>query len=122
MAIDYFTKWVEVEVEALAQIIEAKVDNVVRNHIIFRFRILKVIIIDNGRQLDNQKFKDFCTEYHIQHRLTSVGHPQANGEAEIMNSTIMHGLKTRLNDAKGLWAEELNSVLWAYWIMARMTT
>ena len=30
------------------------------------------------------------------------------------NRTILHGLKIRLNEAKGLWVDELNSVLWAY--------
>ena len=48
------------------------------------------------------------------HRLTSVGHPQSNDEVEVTNRTILHGLKIRLNEAKGLWIEELNSVLWAY--------
>ena len=47
VTIDYFTKWVETE--ALAQITEAKVENFVRNHIIFRFGIPKVIITNNGR-------------------------------------------------------------------------
>ena len=30
------------------------------------------------------------------------------------NRTILHGLKTRLNEARGLWVEELPSALWAY--------
>ena len=30
------------------------------------------------------------------------------------NQTILHGLKTRLNEAKGLWLEELYPILWAY--------
>ena len=47
VVVDYFTKWVEAE--ALVQITKAKVENFVRNHIIFRFEILKVIITDNGR-------------------------------------------------------------------------
>ena len=46
MAVDYFTKWVEAE--PLAQITKAKVENFVRNHIIFHFEIPKVIITDNG--------------------------------------------------------------------------
>ena len=45
--VDYFTKWVEAE--ALAQITEAKVENFIQNHIIFRFEIPKVIITNNGR-------------------------------------------------------------------------
>ena len=92
MAVDYFTKWVEAE--PLAQIIEAKMENFVRNHIIFCFGIPKVIITDNGRQFDNTKFKEFCALFHIDHKLTSISHPQANDEAEVTNRTILHGLKT----------------------------
>ena len=112
MAIDYFIKWVEAE--PLALIIESKVETFIWSHIIYRFDIPQFIITDNSRQFDNQKFKDFCAQHHIQHRLTSIGHPQANGEAEVTNRMILHNLKTRLNDAKGLWAEELNLILWAY--------
>ena len=120
VAVDYFTKWVEAE--PLAQITKAKVENFVRNHIIFRFGIPKVIITDNGRQFDNAKFKEFCALFHIGHKLTSVAHPQSNGEAEVTNRTILHGLKTRLNDAKGFWADELNSILWAYRTTPRVPT
>ena len=120
VAIDYFTKWVEAE--PLAQITEAKVENFVRNHIIFHFGIPKVIITNNGRQFDNTKFKKFCALFHIDHKLTSIDHPQANGEAKVTNRTILHGLKTRLNDAKGLWADKLNSILWAYRMTPRAPT
>ena len=89
MAVDYFTKWIEAK--PLAQIIEAKVENFVRNHIIFRFKIPKVIITDNGRQFDNTKFKKFYTLFHIDHKLMLVAHPQANGEAKVTNWTP-HGM------------------------------
>ncbi|XP_073108680.1 uncharacterized protein [Elaeis guineensis] len=55
-------------------------------------------------------------------RLISVGHPQSNDEVEVTNRTILHGLKTRLNEAKGFWVEELPSVLWAYRMMPRVPT
>ena len=34
--------------------------------------------------------------------------------AEVTNRTILQGLKKRLDQAKGLWTEELYSILWAY--------
>ena len=43
-----------------------------------------------------------------------MGHPQSNGEAEVTNRTIFEGLKIRLTEIKGLWEEELYSVLWVY--------
>ena len=75
VAIDYFTKWVEAE--PLAQITERKMEDFIQKSIIFRFRLPHTIITDNGRQFDNQDFKDFCARFHIRHRLTSVGHPQS---------------------------------------------
>ncbi|XP_015954095.1 uncharacterized protein LOC107478465 [Arachis duranensis] len=41
-------------------------------------------------------------------------HPQANGQVEAANKVILAGLKKRLQDAKGAWAEELPQILWAY--------
>ena len=46
VAIDYFTKWVEVE--ALPTITEAKIQNFVWKNIIYRFGIPQMIILDNG--------------------------------------------------------------------------
>ena len=106
----------------MAQITEANIREFIWKSIVSWFSLPRVIITDNGRQFDNQKFEDFYTQHHIQHRLTLVGHPQANGEAEITNRIILHGLKTCLNNAKGLWAKELNSVLWAYRTTPRTTT
>ena len=53
-------------------------------------------------------------KFYITHKLTSVGHPQSNGEVEVTNRIIVHGLKTRLNEAKDLWMEELYPILWVY--------
>lgn len=47
ITIDYFTKWVEAE--ALATITEAKIQNLIWKNIVCRFRIPRMIILDNGR-------------------------------------------------------------------------
>lgn len=51
VAIDYFTKFVEVE--ALPTITEAKVQNFMRRNIICRFGIPRMIISDNGCQFNS---------------------------------------------------------------------
>ena len=58
----------------------------------------------------------------IQQRFSSVGHPQGNGAIEAANKIIFHGIKKRLGEAKGLWAEELPWVLWAYRTTPRSST
>ncbi|XP_050207651.1 uncharacterized protein LOC126657071 [Mercurialis annua] len=112
VAVDHFSKWVEAE--AVSTITEARVRSFVRREIICRFGIPKIIITDNGKQFDNKNFREFCAEKEIDLRFTSVTHPQSNGMTEVTNRTIVNGLKRRLDDAKGRWADELHSVLWSY--------
>ena len=52
VAIDYFTKWVEAK--ALSTITKAKIQSFMWRNIICRFSIPRTIILDNGRQFDNQ--------------------------------------------------------------------
>ena len=54
IAVDYFTKWVEVE--PITMITEAKITNFVWKNIICKFRVPLVIISDIGKQFDNPKF------------------------------------------------------------------
>ena len=51
-----------------------------------------------------------------------MAHPQANGEAEVTNRTLLQGIKTRLEKAKGTLADELYHVLWAYRTTQRLPT
>ena len=80
------------------------------------------IILDNGRQFDSQGFKDFCLNLGIKNQFSSPGHPQVNGQMEVTNRTLLKIIKTKLDEAKGAWPEELPNVLWAYRIMARTPT
>ena len=120
VAIDYFTKWVEAE--PLARITEANVAKFFWKSIVCRFGLPHTVVTDNGRQFDCREFEEFCSDLGIRHRFTSVAHPQTNGEAEVTNRTILQGLRTRLDQAKGRWAEELPSILWAYHTTPRTAT
>lgn len=80
--------------------------------IICRLGIPKVIISDNGKLFDNAIFRD--ADLGIENLFASVAHPQANGQIEVTNRTIVQALKTRLGEAKGLRAEELPGTFWAY--------
>ncbi|GFS28943.1 hypothetical protein Acr_00g0004750 [Actinidia rufa] len=87
-----------------------------------QFGIPKVIISDNARQFDNDKFRLFCSDLAISHHFSSPGHPQANGQVEVTNRTILRNLKARLERSKSEWAEDLPSVLWAYNTTSRIPT
>ena len=77
---------------------------------------------DNGRQFDNALFKDFCERFGIQNHYSSPAHPQANGQAKVANRSLLKIIKTRLEGAKGVWPDELPSVLWAYRTTVRTFT
>ena len=74
VAIDYFTKWVEAK--PLVRITEAKIQGFVQKNIICRFEISRIIILDNGRQINNSKFKDFYHELRIKNHFSSLGTPR----------------------------------------------
>ena len=77
VGIDYFTKWVEAE--PLATIIEKSIRTFVWRNIICRYGILRVLVSDNGKQVDNSAFRNFCSELGIKNHHSSPAHLQANG-------------------------------------------
>ena len=109
VGVDYFTKWVEAE--SLATITEKSIHAFVWINIICRYGIPKVLVSDNGKQFDNCAFRGFCSELDIKNHYSSLAHPQANGQVEVTNRTLLKIIKTRLEGAKGIWLDELPSVL-----------
>jgi len=112
VAVDYFTKWIEVE--PVATITTDRVRKFYWKKIICRFGLPAVLVTDNGTQFASSSVANFCKEWGIQLNFTSVEHPQSNGQAESANKVILQGLKNRLEAAKGLWVEELPMVMWSY--------
>ncbi|RDX72153.1 Gypsy retrotransposon integrase-like protein 1, partial [Mucuna pruriens] len=91
VVVDYFTKWVEAE--PVATILAERIK---------RFFWKKIVMTE------------FCEGLKIKQLFTSVEHPQSNGQAEAANKVILTGIRRRLEDAKGRWADELPQVLWSY--------
>ena len=120
VAIDYFIKWVEAE--PMKMITEAKVTSFVWKNIMTKFGVPCVIILDNGKQFDNPKFRKFCQDLGVKNHNSSPRHPQANGQIEVTNKSLLKIIKTQLEGAKGAWPEELPNVLWAYRTTIRLPT
>ena len=120
VGIDYFTKWVEAE--PLAKITQQNVKNFVWKSIVCRYGVPRVLVSDNGRQFDNTPFRDFCEQLGINNHYSSPSHPQANGQVEVANRSLLKIIKTRLEGAKGIWPDELPGVLWAYRTTVRTPT
>ncbi|KAM2919641.1 hypothetical protein COP2_041580 [Malus domestica] len=120
VAVDYFTKWAEVE--PLATITEEKIEDFVWKNILCKFGIPNAIVTDNRRQFDNNKFMMFCSKFNINLCFASPSHPQSNGQVEAINKIIKRTLKTSLDKAKGCWPEFVPQVLWSYRTSYRTST
>ena len=60
------------------------------------------------------KYEGFLTRVGVKHLVTLIEHPQTNDQAKASNRVMLKVLCTRLDKSKGLWKEELPSILWAY--------
>ena len=94
VSIDYFIKWIEAE--ALATITEKNVCNFVWKNIICKYGIPRVLVSDNRKQFDNDAFRDFCSQLKIENHYSLPTYPQANGQIEVTNRSLLKIIKTRL--------------------------
>jgi transposase InsO family protein len=95
VAIDKFSKWVEVR-----PITNLRAEQAVTffTDIIYRFGVPNSIITDNGSQFTGRKFLEFCNMHHIRVDGTAVTHPQTNGQVGWANGMILQGLKPKIFD------------------------
>jgi transposase InsO family protein len=94
VAIDKFSKWVEVR-----PITNLRAEQAVTffTNIVYHFGVPNSIITDNGSQFTGRKFLEFCDKFHIR--------------------VILQGLKPRifdqLNKSGRKWLQELPAVVWS---------
>ena len=112
VVVNFFTKWAKAK--PLAIISSKKVQEFIWKFIICHFGVPHEIVLDNRTQFDSNEFRDFCDDLGIKKSFSSVDHPQTNGQIEAVNKIIKFNLKMKPEECKGLWAEELLKVLWAY--------
>jgi hypothetical protein len=114
VAIDKFSKWIEVR--PLTGIGSEQAVAFFTN-IIHRFGVPNFIITDNGMHFTRKKFLNFCEGHHIRVDWATVAHPMTNGQVERANCMILQGLKPRiyndLNKFSKRWIKELPSVVWS---------
>jgi ribonuclease HI/transposase InsO family protein len=114
VAIDKFSKWIEVR-----PLTSIRFEQAVAffTNIIHRFGVPNTIITDNGTQFTGKKFLDFCDDHHIRVDWAAVAYPVTNGQVERANGMILQGLKPRiyndLNKFGKRWMKELPSMVWS---------
>jgi hypothetical protein len=113
VAIDKFTKWIEVK-----PVTCPKADRVLDflDELVHRYGLPHHFIIDLGSNFNNHQFWEYCENSGIDVRYVSVAHPRPNGQVERANGMVLDALKKRLHDAAntkgGKWIKELPNALW----------
>ena len=113
VAIEYFTRWIEAK--PLATITSETVKKFFWQNIICRFGVPRTLTVDNGKQFDSDKFKEFCQSIGTKIAFASVYHLESNGAMERANRIVFSAIsKTLFNLHKGKWTEELPKVVWSH--------
>ena len=76
---------------------------------------------DNGSQFQSEEFKSFLLEHGFEHHTSPPLWPQANGEVERQNRTLLKALKVAHVEGKG-WKGELMKFLLAYRTTPQVST
>jgi hypothetical protein len=113
VAIDKFTKWIEVRPVPKVTLEEAiKFVGDIKH----RFGVPNRTFTDLGAAFTGSVFWDFCQDNLIDVYYSSVAHPQCNGQVERANGMVLQPLKFRIyDDASNCatrWLAELPHVIW----------
>ena len=118
VAIDYFTKWVEVA--SYARLTATRVAKFMKSHIICLYGVPHKLISDRGVHFRGE-VDTLIQEYSIQHHRSSTYMPQTNGAIEAANKNIKRILRKMVETSQD-WSEKLPFALWAYRTSFRTST
>ena len=83
-------------------------------NIICRFGVPRTLTVDNGKQFNSDKFKEFCQSIGTKIAFAKVYHPESNGALERANRIVSSAIsKTLFNLRKDKWIEQLLKVVWS---------
>jgi hypothetical protein len=95
VAVDKFTKWIEVRPVAKVtseEVVQFIID--IKHH----FGVPNRIITDLCKAFTGSIFWDFCQDNLIDVYYSSVAHPRCNSQVERANSMVVQALKDRIYD------------------------
>ncbi|XP_027772353.1 uncharacterized protein LOC114076852 [Solanum pennellii] len=119
VAIDYFTKWVEVA--SYKAVTKKVVTDFFHNNLICHFGVPESLITDNGANLNSHLMKEICEKFKITHRNSTAYRPQMNGDMEAANKNIKRILRKMIDNYK-CWHENLPYALLGYRTTIRTST
>ena len=110
VVVDYYSRYFEVDI----------MKSVTSTHVIGSLEKIfcthglpKLLKTDNGPQFASEEFESFLKTNDIQHRTSTPLWPQANGEVERQNRSLLKALKIAQAEKKNLWVE-MRKFLTAY--------
>jgi transposase InsO family protein len=95
VAVDKFTKWIEVR--AVSTVTSKEAAKFIED-ITHRFGVPNKIVTDLGKAFTGSDFWDFCQDSLIDVYYSSVSHPQCNGQVERANGMVLQAVKDRIFD------------------------
>ncbi|MCO5600411.1 hypothetical protein L7F22_054523 [Adiantum nelumboides] len=112
VATDYVTKWAEAKASRKADAITTA--KFLFENIIAQFGCPFEIVSDNGTHFINEVIKELTSNFMISHHKSTPYYPQANGQAESTNKTLISVLTKTVEAHRTDWDLKLTSALWAY--------
>jgi len=111
VAIDYFTKWVEVV--SYANVTRKVLAKFIKKELICKYGIPERIITDNATNLNNHMMSKLCEEFKIKHHNSSPYRPKMNRAVEAANKNIKKIIQKMVVTYKD-WHEMLSFALHGY--------
>jgi IS30 family transposase len=123
VAIDKFTKWIEVRL--VAKVTSEEAAKFIGD-ITHRFGVPNRITTDLGTAFIGSAFRDFCEENSIYVYYSSVAHPRCNGQVERANGMVLRALNDHIYDDTSnyatRWLADLPHVIWGIRTQVSSTT
>ena len=95
VAVDYFTKWVEVI--PLKEVTQSEIIDFIEEYIVHRFGIPQTLTIDQGTMFTDRKILKYADSRQIKMIASTPYYAQANGQVEAVNKSIIALIKKNVN-------------------------
>ena len=116
--VDYYSRYIEIQVMK-----STTTDKIIASlkRIFLTHGLPISIVTDNGSQFISEEFRNFVESEGIHHRMTTPLWPQANGEIERQNRSLLKRIRIAQIEKKD-WKEELGAYLTMYRTTPHSTT
>jgi hypothetical protein len=112
VAVDKFTKWIEVRTVA---IVTPKESAKLIEDITHWFMVPNRMVTDLGNAFTRSEFWDFCQDSLIDVYYSSVAYPRCNGQVERANGMVLQAIKDRIFDDASQYATRWHVVPHVIW-------